>query len=171
MKKALHFTSLIFTLTLVSCDNSSQINELPDILTGRSETYTLYQASENNIEGTVTFSELKTGYTQVSLQITPTNKGLLHPVHIHFSAIDKNGAIAVVLNPVDGETGISITELIELENTNTILYKDLIALDASLKIHLSATQPDYSTILVGGNIGSAQSKENPFGRREIIVCQ
>ena len=172
MKKI--FYSIIWIaaiLVISSCDNSSQNTESPNLLTGNTETYTLYQASDYNIEGEVTFSELKTGFTQININVTPTQKGLLHPVHIHISSIEMNGKIAVVLNPIDGETGISITELIELEDASTLLYKDLVAMDASLKIHLSSTGPDYKTILVGGNIGSAKSKENPFSRREITICQ
>lgn len=172
MKKIFYNILWLVSIVIISsCDNSGQNTESPDLLTGNSETYVLYQASDYNIEGEVTFSELKTGFTLININITPTQKGLLHPVHIHMSSIEMNGKIAVVLNPIDGETGKSITELVELEDATTILYKDLIAMDASLKIHLSSTGPDYKTILVGGNIGSAKSKENPFSRREITICQ
>jgi len=143
----------------------------PDIYTGKLESYTLYQASDFAVNGIVVLKELKSGYTEIEVKITPTEKGLLHPGHVHFSSIDANGEIAVVLNPVDGETGISITELKEFEDGNAVLYSELINVDACIKIHLSSTPPDYHTILVGGNIGAALSKENPFGRLEISVCK
>lgn len=163
-------TLSLFT-SIMSCQSSSEKGMDPDIYTGNMESYTLYQASDFAVNGIVVLNELKSGYTEVEVKITPTEKGLLHPVHIHFSSIEANGEIAVVLNPVDGETGISITELKEFEDGNAINYSELIDLDACVKVHLSSTPPDYHTLLVGGNIGAAPSKENPFARLEISVCK
>ena len=156
---------------LFACSNTNDKGMEPDNYSGNSETYTLYQASEYNVNGTVTFKELKTGFTEVEINVTPTEKGLLHPGHIHFLSIDANGDIAAVLNPIDGEIGKSITIINEFEDGSSINYQDFIQLDACIKVHLSSTPPDYHTILVGGNIAAAQSKENPFGRLEITVCK
>lgn len=172
MKDSINSILIALTLILiVSCHSQQNNAEAPDLFTGNTETYTLYQASEFAVEGKVILSELKTGFTQIDIQITPTERGLLHPVHVHFSTIEMNGGIAAVLNPIDGETGFASTVLMELEDASTMKYQDLIRMDASMKIHFSSTPPEYKTLLVGGNIGSAQSEENPFGSREITVCQ
>ena len=169
MKKYILALILISSAIVLSCNNNS--NQEPSLLTGNTETYTLYQASEYNVDGKVTFSEMKDGNSYITIEITPTEKGLQHPAHIHYLPIEESGDMAVVLNPVDGETGISSTELKELENGTSISYEELIGLNASVKVHLSATPPDYYTLLVGGNVGAAQSKENPFARFEITVCK
>ena len=76
-----------------------------------------------------------------------------------------------MLNPVDGTTGKSNTILHELNKIGNVDFDGLLTLAASVKIHLSDTKPNYDVVLVGGNIGTANNKENPFGRFFITVCK
>jgi hypothetical protein len=133
--------------------------------------YPLYQGSEYNISGNVTFKETKDKSTVIILNLNGTENGLLHPVHLHFDNITGNGEIASVLNPVNGKSGISTTTLGALDNNSSITYSQLLEMEASIKIHLSDTEPGKNIILAGGNIGISDSKSDPFGRFEISICK
>ena len=163
---------LVFILCVtcfLACE--SKINKVDSNLTGRETTYTLYQGSDYNVSGTVTFKETNGQNTIISVKLNGTQKGLTHPTHLHFEDVSGSGNIAMVLNPIDGATGMSTTTLETLENSTKINYRELLKMEASVKVHLSDTGSDKNVILAGGNIGIAGSKKNPFGRMDITVCK
>lgn len=164
-----YLVSTLLVICLIACESNKK--SVDSSLTGTEVTYTLYQGSDYNISGTVTFKETQTQSTVISIDLSGTDKGLLHPTHLHFDNIEGNGDIAAVLNPVDGTTGISTTTLEEFEDASKVTYQQLLELEASIKVHLSATQPGKSIILAGGNVGLSDSKKNPFGRVNIAVCK
>jgi hypothetical protein len=53
---------------------------------------------------------------------------------------------------VDGNTGISNTQVAVLDNGNSTTYDELLTYNGYINVHLSATQ--LSTIVAQGNIGS-----------------
>ena len=58
-----------------------------------------------------------------------------------------------------------------LANESKVTYKELVDLDACIKIHLSATGPDRDIILAGGNVGSNAALDSSTGRVGISVCK
>ena len=81
---------------IASCSSPTDSAE-PSIYTGVLQTYTLYQASDYEVSGTVNFYELNDGTIEVNISITPTENGLLHPVHIHLTIFHRMGILLLCL--------------------------------------------------------------------------
>ena len=81
---------------------------------------------------------------------TPTNGS--HPAHIHENDAATGGPIAFSFNPVDGNTGMSMTQVEVLDNNTPIYFDEILTFNGYINVHLSATQ--LSTIVAQGNIGS-----------------
>jgi hypothetical protein len=140
--------------------------------TGNETTYALLPGSQYAIDGTVTFKEKLDGNALVVLQLSGTEGNVQLPVHLHLGDIASPGAdVAALLNPVAGETGKSETTLLQLADESSITYKQLIGLDACIKVHLAAAGPDKDIILAGGNIGTAASDDVSAGRLGFGACQ
>lgn len=150
----------------ISCQESESISEF----TGNETTYALQQASEYVISGTATLKERKDGATTVVVQLSGTEGESTYPVHLHLGDITTPKAdVAAILNPLFGKTGRSETRIDKLADETPINYKDLVNLNACMKIHLSDVGAERNIILAGGNIGIAIS--NPSGRRGFAVCK
>ncbi len=148
------------------CRKSETISEF----TGNETTYALQQASEYVISGTATLKERKDGATTVVIQLSGTEGESTYPVHLHLGDITTPKAdVAAILNPLFGKTGRSETRIDKLADETPITYKDLVNLNACMKIHLSDVGVERNIILAGGNIGVAIS--NPSGRRGFAVCK
>jgi hypothetical protein len=159
--------SLIIVVGIgVGCQESENISEY----TGNETTYALQQASEYVISGTTTLKERKDGAITVVVQLSGTEGESTYPVHLHLGDITTPKAdVAAVLNPLLGKTGRSETRIDKLADETPITYKDLVNLNACMKIHLSDVGAERNIILAGGNIGIAIS--NPSGRRGFAVCK
>jgi hypothetical protein len=113
--------------------------------------YPLNSVSDPNISGTATF--LKAGSkTIITVQLSGTTAGNMHPGHIHFNSVAVGGGIAVSLTDVNGASGRSVTVVDALDNGTPITYEQLLNFNGYVNIHLSETQ--LSTIIAQGNIGS-----------------
>ncbi len=155
------------TLIFLACqDNETAKSDF----TGNETTYALQAGSTYNISGTVTFKEKIGGSTLIVVNLTGTEGNLQHPVHLHLGELSTDGAaVAALLNPVLGKTGASETTITKLADETTITYAQIIALQACVKVHLSAAGPERDIILAAGNIGS--SKGAISGRLDIGVCK
>jgi len=150
----------------IGCQESESISEF----TGNETTYALQQASEYVISGTATLKERKDGATTVVVQLSGTEGESKYPVHLHLGDITTPKAdIAAILNPLVGKTGRSETRIDKLADETPTSYKNLVNLNACMKIHLSDVGAERNIILAGGNIGVAIS--NPTGRRGFAVCK
>ena len=139
--------------------------------TGNEMVYPLQKASDYNISGTVTIKEKCDGSSIVEVSLTGTEGDLEHPVHLHLGNISESGSdVAALLNPVIGSTGKSETLLKHLSDETEITYRQLIDLNACIKVHLAASGADRDIILAGGNIGVA-SADIAGGRAGIGVCK
>lgn len=121
-------------------------------LTGESTTYELLTKDVPGISGTATLEERKNGTTLVTLMLEGTTAGGIHPAHIHASDAATGGAIVRTFNPVDGATGISMTQVATLDNADPITYTQLLTFDGHINVHLSETELDV--IIAQGDIGS-----------------
>jgi hypothetical protein len=121
-------------------------------LTGESTSYQLAEKDVPGISGTALFEERINGTTLVTLELTGTPEGGSHPAHIHENDIAATGPIIAGLNPVNGDTGLSKTQVSELVGGTAITYAELLTANAYINVHLS--DEDLGTIVAQGNIGS-----------------
>ncbi|TXD49459.1 hypothetical protein ES045_05190, partial [Polaribacter sp. IC073] len=121
-------------------------------LTGDSKVYTLTEKDVITISGIATFYKRVNGSALAVLEIENTPNGGEHPAHIHENDAATGGAIAFTFNAVDGDTGISSTQVASLDNNTTITYDEILTYNGYINVHLSASQ--LGTIVAQGNIGS-----------------
>lgn len=163
------FGVIAWTIILGACQETE--TDLQDF-TGNEATYPLQAGSDYAVYGHITFKERRDGSAQAIVQLTGTGGNMLHPVHLHLGDISEPGTeIAVLLNPVQAATGRSETIINRLSDETPITYSGILALYASIKVHLSESGPERDIILAGGNIGQAYMQAN--GRRvmEMAICK
>ncbi|MDC6350275.1 CHRD domain-containing protein [Zeaxanthinibacter sp. PT1] len=120
-------------------------------LTGQSTTYDLESVDVPDISGSATFSQRVNGETLAIIELENTPDGGLHPGHIHENTAAEGGDIAFTFNPVNGDTGISVTNIAALDNGTAITYSALLEYDGYINIHLSAEE--LGTLVAQGDIG------------------
>ena len=158
----------VVALFFMGCKDDKYVEESE--FTGNEASYTLFQGSDLNIHGTVTFKEKVDGFTQVVVDLEGTGGDITHPVHLHLGDISIPDAdIAALLTPLDGRTGSSITDLRTLSDETAITYKNILEMEASVKIHLEESGPGRDVILAAGNIGSI-GDQLKNGRLKVAVC-
>ena len=154
---------------IVACsnDDDSSVN----LYTGREVVYTLDQASDFPVSGTVTFRELKTSVLEATIELKGTSGEALHPAHLHFGDISTPDApMALALTDVAAATGKSVTSITQLMDETSFGYDDLLVFEGSVKVHLAADGDGKKVVLAGGNVGKSATPANSNGRRAIAVC-
>ncbi len=131
---------------LSSCDDDSDPQ-----LTGDSKTYDLGPVSNPSINGTVTFAERDDERVVITIQLSGTTSGGLHPAHIHANTAAETGGIVLDLTDVDGATGKSETVVNALNDGTPLTYDDLLAFDGYVNVHESASS--LGTLVAQGDIG------------------
>lgn len=160
---------MVLVMALHACQEAEN---KPNDFTGNEATYPLYAGADYNIYGSITFRERTDGSALAVVQLHGTTGSMVHPVHLHLGDIGTPAAdIAVLLNPVPGNTGHSETVIRQLADETPITYAGIIELYACIKVHLAESGPERDIILAGGNIGEAYSA--PHGRRslQMAVCK
>jgi len=160
--------ALVFGVVITACQESENISV---DTTGNEMVYPLQQASDYSISGTVSVREKCDGSSIVTVSLTGTEGDIEHPVHLHLGNISEPGVdVVALLNPVLGSTGQSETLLKQLSDETHITYRQLIDLNACIKVHLAASGPDRDIVLAGGNIGVASS-DIAGGRAGVGICK
>ena len=120
-------------------------------LSGVSKSYNLNENAVAGISGKITFFERSNGeaLSKVELMNTPANG--VHPAHIHVNSLAEGGDIAIILNSVDGNNGMSYSNIAQLDNGTPFGYDDLLEFDGYVNIHLS--EADLATVVADGDIG------------------
>lgn len=140
--------------------------------TGNEITYALLPGSAYQVSGTVSVKEKKDGSSLIKIELSGTEGDIELPVHIHFGNISAPDAdVAALLNPVTGKTGLSETTFTKLADESNISYAQFVAMNACIKVHLSATGADKNVVLAAGNIGVASSSDLKGGRTGVSVCK
>ncbi|WP_075351423.1 CHRD domain-containing protein [Algoriphagus marinus] len=138
-------------------------------LTGESKTYSLGTKDVPGISGTATFSQRVNDETLVKIMLNGTPDGGMHPGHIHFNTAAEGGAIAVSFSPVNGSTGMSVTNISALDDDSSITYDELLDFDGYINIHLSAEE--LGTIVAQGDIGqnelTGEEKSYELGEKDV----
>lgn len=127
------------------------LDTLPN-LTGNFETYVLNSVANPDINGKAIFAERTDNYSYVIISLDGTPSGGSHPAHIHNGMAPGPGDIAISLANVDGNTGISMTEVISDDAGANISYGALTSFDGYINVHLSDTE--LETLVAQGNIGA-----------------
>lgn len=129
-------------------------------LTGTMETFNLDAVAVPSISGTLTLSERVNGETLAEIDLMGTPAGGSHPAHIHMGSVaNAPGNIAYTFTPVNGDTGMSVSNISMLDfgdndasNDVAITYTELMNYDGYVNVHFSAA--DLVTLVAQGNIGS-----------------
>jgi len=121
-------------------------------LTGEKTSYLLNENNVPGVSGTIEFAERVNETTLVTINLTGTTSGNIHPAHIHENDLATTGNIIVGLTAVNGGTGISKTQVEALVSGASVTYTDFLTINAYANVHLSDT--DLVTIVAEGNIGA-----------------
>ncbi|MDZ7707599.1 MAG: fasciclin domain-containing protein [Trueperaceae bacterium] len=118
----------------------------PSVTAAATDTTVLPVGSLNDsgVSGTVTIDRFMGG-TLVTLSLQGTPSGGVHPAHFHAGDCTAPGSVVIPLNPVDGSTGLSVTEVdapIEAILTDNHL----------VMVHLSPEE--ISTFVACGEVGA-----------------
>lgn len=120
-------------------------------LTGESITYTLEEASDSGISGTVVFKERINGNTLATIELTGTVDGESYAAHIHENSVAQGGGVAVPFANVDGSTGLSETNVRADDTADNMTYNALLNYDGHVNVH---DPDDLSIIVAQGDIGA-----------------
>ncbi|MEQ8241377.1 MAG: hypothetical protein RIA69_19335 [Cyclobacteriaceae bacterium] len=155
---------MLMTISLVGLINCSDDGRPTITETGARGTFVIDPVGSSDVRGTATFIQMADRSTKIIIQVTGTTAGNSHPVHIHDNTAIEGGDIAITLNPIDGETGISETLVIAKDDTTYIPYSELIIFDGYLNVHQSVD--DLGTIIgqvdIGINALTGKSTEYSF---------
>ncbi|WP_127844437.1 CHRD domain-containing protein [Psychroflexus aestuariivivens] len=120
-------------------------------LTGESITYTLGERDVPGISGTVMFQERVNGEAEATIMLDGTPPGGMHPAHIHMNTAAEGGDIIYTFTPVNGDTGMSRSNVAMLDDNSSFGYSDVLDVDGYVNVHLSADE--LGVIVAQGNIG------------------
>lgn len=126
-----------------------------NVLTGTNKTYSLSQDSASGVTGFTRFDKRKNGNTLITVDL---NAGVVLPAGLYAAHINL-GSVATIgipenkktLNPVDGATRISMTNVRTLNDGTIISYNNWMVYDGFMTIY-NAT--DSTNVISLGNIGS-----------------
>ncbi|WP_019039005.1 CHRD domain-containing protein [Psychroflexus tropicus] len=168
MKKIKNFILPLFLgLFIVACDNDDSLNPVTDPILDNIR-YDLGELNDSGVSGDAVFNEQEDGSIQLIVEVEGTSPGNMHPAHIHMNAAFETGPIIVSLEPVDGATGLSITEFTSDVDGNPISFEDIEGLDAYINVHLN---PNDDTVVAQGNIGqndfTGEEKSYDLGERAV----
>jgi hypothetical protein len=120
-------------------------------LTGESKSYVLDEKDVAGISGSVLFEERVNGEALATISLVGTPDGGIHPAHIHANSAAETGPILYTFTPVNGTTGVSMSNVASLDDETAFGYADVLDVDGYVNVHLSATE--LGTIVAQGNIG------------------
>jgi len=121
-------------------------------LTSEMVSYALNEVDQAGTMGTITFMERKDGSTLSTIELMNTVAGDMNPGHIHENSVAEGGGILFTFNPVNGDTGLSMTNIGMLDDGTMITYEQLLTIDGYVNIHKSMTE--LATLVAQGNIGA-----------------
>lgn len=127
---------ILFTFMAASCSDDDDDAPL------RTKVYTLETVAAG-VGGTVTFTEVNSSSTTVTINLTGAPAGGVHPAHIHDGVKFSGGGIAFPLTDV--VNSISVT-------TVSQSYDALTSYNGYVNVHLSAAE--LTTVVATTNIGS-----------------
>jgi len=148
--KKFYFLALSLFIAASCSNDDDSLDVIPGESTGNTMTYDLSAVSDPDVSGSVLFVEKEDGSTDVSIVLSSTTQGS-HPAHIHLNTAAEGGDIAIDLEPVDGASRRSLTNITQTNDGTPVSYDDLLNFDGYINVHASAD--DLGTLLAQGDIG------------------
>jgi hypothetical protein len=121
-----------------------------NVLSGEFVAYNLYEVDMSGISGTATFYGRVNGEALAVILLQNTIMNELNPAYMYSNDVDSTGSILFTFNPVDGDTGISQTNLEALDDNSPFGYSDVLGVNGNIKVQLNDVIP---TVIAQGNIG------------------
>jgi Cu/Zn superoxide dismutase len=121
-------------------------------LTSDEESYDLLEISGSGVSGVVTFTKRRNDETLITIILEGTVQGNQHPSHIHQNSAVNGGPILIDLDDVNGDSGISKTQVTSLNDGTPLTYEDLINIDGHVNVHLSSE--NLGTVIAKGDVGA-----------------
>lgn len=121
-------------------------------LSGESITYDLEERAVAGISGTITFEERVNEEILATIMLEGTPEDGSHPAHIHQNTFVEGGGIVLTFNPVNGNTGMSRTNITSFDDGAEISIDALEDYDGYVNVHLSSEQ--LGVIVAQGDIGA-----------------
>ncbi len=115
-------------------------------------TYTFSPVNASGISGAAKFYKRANGTTLVVVDLDGASSTGEYPVYLYDNDIITTGPIAIDLNTVNGSTGVSYTNVTQLNNGTAITYDQLIDYDGHISV--SASPSELSTLVAETNIGA-----------------
>ncbi|MGO4918545.1 hypothetical protein [Maribacter spongiicola] len=132
MKKK--FQILIYCFSLCLLTSCSSNDDTPPVPTGVTKSYELLNTNLSDLTGQVTFTENTNGSTTITVNLNNTVNGINNAVRIRNNTANIGGGIAVNLNDVNGNTGISETTISRLDNGEVLSYEEFSEFSGYLSI-------------------------------------
>src|SRR5690606_39417731 len=127
-------------------------------LTDNSVVYDLESGVDETIFGTATFIERLSGETVVIIALEGTGAGDAHPAYLYTgTAADASEDVAISLNDVNGETGMSITHVGSLDDDTSIDFEGMLDIDGHIRVYESEGSDQ---IIAQGDVGVNRSEEH-----------
>ncbi|WP_051907887.1 CHRD domain-containing protein [Flavimarina sp. Hel_I_48] len=134
-------------------------------LTGESIEYILASQAIDDISGTATLEQRRSGATLLTIALDGTPDGASHPAHIHTNSAAETGGIVIDLKAVNGTSGMSMTHIESFNDGTAVDYSDLLNYDGYINVHLSAD--NLATLVAQSDIGAneltGETKEYVLG--------
>lgn len=146
--KKLRLALLIISpiLFFISCGNDDDSLVPEEIITQlASTTYNLSAASDLDVEGFITFIKNSNDTTTLYIELSGDINAEEHPAQLRLNTAAETGVVALELETINTDTGISST------TTNMFTYEELIAFDGYINVQNSNFESDG--LLVQGDIG------------------
>ncbi|CAM4143168.1 hypothetical protein ZONE111904_04150 [Zobellia nedashkovskayae] len=128
------FFGMFFFITsfvMISCSKEDSPAPVP---TGESKQYSILNTNLSDFSGTVDFIENTNGSTTISLQVLNTIKNIDNVVRLRSNTANLGGGIAVSLNSLNGDKGISNTTVEKLQSGEVVNYAQLAEFNGYLAI-------------------------------------
>ena len=154
---------LLLSLLLLALVVASCKDEEPEPLQpSRQVVYQLEAAPGMTTDGTATFTENTNGSLTILLELNNAVADTEHPAHLHYNTIAERGITppnhyhngsdkAIMLQNIDGNTGVSSTTFRTLNDGTPINFEQLTNMDAHILVHRSVA--DHHTVIAGADIG------------------
>lgn len=146
MKNLMIITSILLIFLGFGCKSDEPVKP------AAKTTYDLVVQDMLGVTGTVTFTETTSTTTTIDIVLTGAPVGT-HPAEICSNSAVEGGTTTILLNSV-GLSGKSSTL------TSTMTYKQLIAYDGFVQVHLSSMEPNQIIAIgdIGGNVITTTNK-------------
>ena len=106
-------------------------------LTGDRKSYQLQEFIGSDFVGSVFLEKRKSGFTKITVKLDEAQEGVFYPTHIHYNSSAEDGSIWIDLNPIDGNTGVSISDIRTSLLGTEIDFETLVTSSAHIKVHHS----------------------------------